>query len=83
MEHLGHTISTQGVSTKAAKIQAIEQWQTPKNLKDLRGFLGLIEYYRRFIKHYGLISRPLSDLLRKGVPFVWTTVTESAFQQLK
>jgi hypothetical protein len=75
---LGHTISTQGVSTKAAKIQAIEQWQTPKNLKDLRGFLGLIEYYRRFIKHYGLISRPLSDLLRKGVPFVWTTVTESA-----
>jgi hypothetical protein len=83
VEHLSHTILAQGVSTKVAKIQAVEQWQTPKNLKDLRGFLGLIEYYRRFIKHYGLISRPLSDLLKKGVPFVWTTVTESAFQQLK
>jgi len=82
VEHLGHTILAQGVSTKAAKIQAIEQWQTPKNLKDLRGFLDLIEYYR-FIKHYGLISRPLFDLLKKGVPFVWTTVTESAFQQVK
>lgn len=83
VEYPGQTISGDGVSTKAAKIQVVEQWPIPKTLKELKGFLGLIGYYRRFIKYYGLISRPLSDLLKKGVPFVWTSVTDSAFQQLK
>jgi hypothetical protein len=77
VEYLGHTIFAQGVSTKIAKIQAVKDWPTPRNLKDLRGFLGLTGYYRRFIKHYGLISRPLSDLLKKGVSFVWTSETDS------
>jgi hypothetical protein len=77
VEYLGHTIFAQGVSTKIAKIQAVKDWPTPRNLKDLRGFLGLTGYYRRFIKHYGLISRPLSDLLKKGVSFVWTSEIDS------
>lgn len=71
------------MATKENKVLAVKNWPTPKNLKELRGFLGLTGYYRRFVRHYGLISRPLSDLLKKGVPFVWTSVTESAFQQLK
>lgn len=66
IEYLGHTISGSGVSTEAAKVQVVEQWPVPKNLRELRGFLGLTGYYRRFIKHYGLISKPISDLLKKG-----------------
>jgi hypothetical protein len=71
------------VATEQSKVLVIQEWPTPKNLKELRGFLGLTGYYRRFVKHYGLISRPLSNLLRKGVPYVWSSVTETAFQQLK
>ena len=51
--------------------------------KDLRGFLGLAGYYRRFIQHYSLLSRPLTALLKKNVPFLWTSVTQQAFDSLK
>lgn len=80
---MGHCISAQGVATEPSKITAVQQWPTPKNLKELRGFLGLTSYYRKFIKHYSMISRPLTLLLKKGVPFVWTSVTAQAFQLLK
>jgi hypothetical protein len=82
VESLGHIISGAGVSTEASKVQVV-QWPQPSNLKELRGYLGLTGYYRKFIKNYGLLNRPLFDLLKKGVPFVWTLVTETAFQQLK
>ncbi|XP_066373657.1 uncharacterized mitochondrial protein AtMg00860-like [Miscanthus floridulus] len=68
---------------EATKVEAVKNWPTLTNLKELRGFLGLIGYYRKFIKHYGILSRPLTDMLKKNVPYVWTSVTEKAFQQLK
>lgn len=80
---MGHIMSAQGVATEEAKIIAVKSWPRPKNLKELRGFSGLTSYYRRFVKHYGVISRPLSNLLKKGVPYIWNSETESAFQQLK
>jgi hypothetical protein len=70
------------VSTDPAKIAAIADWQSPTNVTQLRGFLGLCGYYRRFVKHFGSICRPLHDLLKKG-SFCWNQVHEDAFQQLK
>jgi hypothetical protein len=83
VEYLGHVISSEGVSTEASKIEAVKQWPTPTNLKELRGFLGLTSYYRKFIKHYGILSRPLTNMHKKNVPYVWTSVTGAAFQHLK
>lgn len=83
MEYLGHVISEAGVATDSSKIQAISIWPTPKIVKQLRGFLGLTGYYRKFIKHYGLLSKPLTDLVRKNVQIQWTPTANTAFEQLK
>jgi hypothetical protein len=83
INYLGHTISAAGVSTDSSKVQDVKDWPTPANIKELRGFLGLSGYYRKFVRNYGLLSKPLSNMLRKGVPFCWTPEAESAFQALK
>jgi hypothetical protein len=82
VEYLGHIIKGEGVSTDPAKISAVADWVAPASVKQLRSFLGLTGYYRRFIKNYGLICRPLYDLLKK-VPFLWTETQEAAFCTLK
>ncbi|XP_071923075.1 uncharacterized protein [Coffea arabica] len=82
IDYLGHTISEEGVSIDSSKIDSVVTWPTPKSVKDLRGFLGLTGYYRRFIKDYGILCKPLTDLLRKHA-FVWTDTTQRAFDLLK
>jgi hypothetical protein len=82
IEYLGHIVSAQGVSVDPGKIQATVDWPFPKNLKALRGFLGLTWYYRKFIKGYGSIAAPLTAMLRKN-SFSWSKPAEVAFQALK
>jgi len=64
------------------KVQAIQSWPQPNSARALRGFLGLAGYYRRFIKNYGLLAAPLTNLLRKD-SFQWSEAASSSFQSLK
>ncbi|GJZ20948.1 putative mitochondrial protein [Tanacetum coccineum] len=82
VEYLGHIISTQGVSTDPSKIEAMQKWPIPSTLKQLRGFLGLTGYYRRFIKDYASISQPLVALTKKDA-FKWNPSAELAYHKLK
>jgi hypothetical protein len=67
------------VSTCLDKIIAVLNWPIPGGVKELRSFLGLARYYTKFVKHFGMISRPLTDLLKNNTMFVWTSSPDIAF----
>src|SRR6266498_1816074 len=80
---LGHVLSEQGVAVDPAKIEAVMDWPTPRNVPEIRSFLGLAGYYRRFIEGFSKISKPMTALLQKNAPFKWTEACEKSFQELK
>jgi len=82
IEYLGHVISSQGVATDPTTKIVVKEWLVPTAVKQLRGFLGLTRYYRRFVKNYGQISKLLTELLKKN-GFHWDDKTQHAFDTLK
>jgi hypothetical protein len=65
------------------KGQTVQEWTIPTNVKELHNFLGMARYYRKFVHHFGIISKPLANLLRKGTIFVWTDDAQQSFDTLK
>jgi hypothetical protein len=79
---LGHLVGKDGIKADLKNIEAMQEWMHPKTLKILRGYLGLIGYYHKFVKKYGKIAARLTALLKKN-SFTWTPVATQDFQTLK
>ncbi|KAK8623622.1 hypothetical protein V6N13_064989 [Hibiscus sabdariffa] len=80
---LGHVVSAEGIQVDPGKIEAIVSWKQPKNVSEIWSFLGLAGYYRRFVEGFSIIAAPLTKLLKKDVPFVWTEAQRDSFEKLK
>ncbi|KAL5805446.1 hypothetical protein ACOSQ4_028179 [Xanthoceras sorbifolium] len=80
---LGHIVSAEGIKADPKKIEAIVEWKPPRNVTEVRSFLGLAGYYRRFVKGFSSIASPLTKLLHKNVRFEWTDRCQAAFDRLK
>ncbi|WVZ80628.1 hypothetical protein U9M48_028087 [Paspalum notatum var. saurae] len=80
---LGHIVSKGGIMVDPSKISSVMDWKVPEVVKEVRGFLGLAGYYRRFIESFSRIAKPMTSLLEKGVPFHWTKERQAAFDELK
>jgi hypothetical protein len=79
---LGHVLSEEGVAIDPDKIMSIMEWPTPKDVSNIRSFMGLAGYYRRFIKYFSKIGCPITALQKKGTKFMWTQQCEEIFQAL-
>ncbi|KAG8496459.1 hypothetical protein CXB51_007559 [Gossypium anomalum] len=80
---LGHIVSGDGIRVDPSKISAIVDWKPPKNVTEVRSFLGLAGYYRRFVNGFSIIAAPITKLLRKDVKFEWTEECQQSFEELK
>ena len=80
---LGHVVTPQGITTDPDKIKLVTDWPPPRNLKEVRSFVGLCSYYRRYVKDFARVAEPLHGLTRKNVRFEWTSACAEAFEKLK
>ncbi|MCG7876305.1 MAG: RNA-directed DNA polymerase, partial [Candidatus Thiodiazotropha endolucinida] len=83
VEFLGHIISEQGIKTDPKKTEVVTTWPRPKNVHQVRAFVGFCSYYRRFIEKFAEVAKPLHKLTEKNQPFYWSGECEDAFEKLK
>ena len=76
IQYLGHIISKEGISVDPENIEAVINWPTPRNVTDVRSFMGLVGYYRRFIEGFSKVAHAITSLQKKGVKFKWTSKCE-------
>ena len=80
---LGHIVFAEGIRVDPMKIEAVVNWKPPRSVIEVRSFLGLVGYYKRFVNEFCVIASPLTKLLRKGVMFEWSDKCQNSFEQLK
>ncbi|GBG88984.1 hypothetical protein CBR_g48594 [Chara braunii] len=80
--YLGHVISGDGLAPEAAKIAAIQDWPQPQTVRDVRSFLGLASYYRKFVRNFSAVAAPLTNLTKKDTPFLWSLHCQLTFARL-
>ncbi|GKF64681.1 putative reverse transcriptase domain-containing protein, partial [Tanacetum coccineum] len=83
VQFLGHAIDSQGIHVDPTKIEAVKNWASPTIPTEIRQFLGLADYYRRFIKDFSKIAKSLTELTQKNKKYIWGKDQDSAFQLLK
>jgi hypothetical protein len=80
---LGHAINQQGIAVDPKNVAVVVEWKRPSSVSEIQSFLGHAGYYRRFVPNFSSITKPLTKLLEKGVPFVWTNDCKISYQALK
>eukprot|EP00253_Pinus_taeda_P008047 PITA_08047 len=83
IQYLGHVITKEGIAVDPEKIKAIMDWPVPKDVTDVRSFMGLAGYYRRFVEGFSKVDFPITSLQKKGKSFQWTPNCQKSFEQLK
>ena len=82
INYLGHVISNDGISVDKQKVEAVQNVEAPKTIRDVRNFLGMTSYYRKYVSNFSKIAKPLNSLTRKHARFLWTPEAQSAFDTL-
>ena len=80
---LDHVISGEDIAVDPAKVETATKWEAPTTVGEIRSFLALAGYYRRFIENLSKIAKPMTELLKKDTKFIWTEECEASFQELK
>ena len=83
VRYLGHIVCQEGIKTDPDKVKVVNEWPTPQNVTDVKRFLGLCSYYRRFVKNFASVAKPLTRLTEKNVSFIWEKDEQESFDTLK
>jgi hypothetical protein len=80
---LGHMVSPEGIAVDPNKVKEVLEWKPPSMVSEVRSFLGLTSYYRRFIPNFSKIVKPITKLLKKGNKYLWSEACDEAFKHMK